>query len=103
MSGLEAAGRKDCQRLPAHCLSHVSSLTLGRQQVLMFWGLLPAGAYGCTISGAGPTCVAVVGCPEEGQRVAQAMQDAFIHSGKLQVNSIHVTELDRQGTMLVDG
>eukprot|EP00891_Asterochloris_glomerata_P004198 jgi/Astpho2/4198/fgenesh1_pg.00064_%23_19_t len=50
-----------------------------------------AGAYGCTISGAGPTCVAVVGCSEEGQQVAQAMQDAFIHSGKLQVNSVHMT------------
>lgn len=74
-----------------------------RQHELMFWVLLPAGAYGCTISGAGPTCVAVVGCSEEGQQVAQAMQDAFIHSGKLQVNSVHVTELDRLGTTLVDG
>ena len=103
MSGLQQLAGNTAGGRPAHCLPPVSSQILVRQHVLMFWGLLLAGAYGCTISGAGPTCVAVVGCPEDGQRVAQAMQDAFIHSGKLQVNSMHVTELDRVGTTLVNG
>lgn len=50
----------------------------------------PAGAYGCTISGAGPTAVAIVDDPEVGERVAAAMCAAFRSAGKLEVNTAQV-------------
>lgn len=56
-----------------------------------------AGAYGCTISGAGPTAVAVVGDPEVGERVKEAMVEAFKSRGGLQVNSAKVLKLDSVG------
>ena len=56
-----------------------------------------AGAFGCTISGAGPTCVAVVDNPQLGQTVAEAMVKAFEQEGKLEVNSARVVRLDQQG------
>jgi len=55
-----------------------------------------AGAYGCTISGAGPTAVAVVPDPEVGGRVAGAMGAAFKAAG-LEVNSSNVVALDPHG------
>lgn len=58
--------------------------------------LLCAGAYGCTISGAGPTCVAVVDSPEAGSSVALAMSDAFELAG-LQTARMRVTKLDIVG------
>lgn len=58
------------------------------------------GAYGCTISGAGPTAVAVVPDPETGARVAQAMGAAFKAAG-LGVNSSKVVPLDPQGAKFV--
>lgn len=60
-----------------------------------------AGAYGCTISGAGPTCVAVVSDPTVGERVADAMVTAFTSKGKLEVNSAHVSRLDQEGARTV--
>ncbi len=60
-----------------------------------------AGAFGCTISGAGPTCVAVVSSPSEGERVAEAMVQAFIKDGKLEVNSARVSLLDQEGARTV--
>lgn len=60
----------------------------------------PTGAYGCTISGAGPTAVAVVPDPESGAKVAQAMAAAFEAAG-LGVNSSSVVALDPQGAKFV--
>ncbi|KAK9832295.1 hypothetical protein WJX74_005514 [Apatococcus lobatus] len=55
-----------------------------------------AGAYGCTISGAGPTCVAVVSDPQVGTAVAAAMEEAFT-AASLKINSTMVTGLDQTG------
>ena len=63
---------------------------------------MSAGAYGCTISGAGPTCVAVTDTVEKGQRIAEAMVQAFISSGKLDVNSARVVRLDQTGACTDD-
>ena len=60
-----------------------------------------AGAFGCTISGAGPTCVAVVDNPQLGQTVAEAMVKAFEQEGKLEVNSARVVRLDQQGARTI--
>jgi homoserine kinase len=62
--------------------------------------LLAAGAYGCTISGAGPTAIAVVDDPNTGARVGQAMADAFLTAG-LGVNTISVVRLDEEGARLL--
>lgn len=55
-----------------------------------------AGAYGCTISGAGPTAVAVVPDREVGAKVAEAMGAAFRAAG-LEVNSRQIVALDPEG------
>ena len=60
-----------------------------------------AGAYGCTISGAGPTAVAVVSDPGVGARVADAMAAAFRDAGKLEINSKAVVRLDPEGAKFV--
>lgn len=60
-----------------------------------------AGAYGCTISGAGPTAVAVVPDPETGAKVAEAMCNAFRSTGGLEVNSSKVLRLDPEGAKFV--
>lgn len=60
-----------------------------------------AGAYGCTISGAGPTAVAVVENPEIGAKVKQAMEEAFISDGGLEINSSEIVKLDQLGARLV--
>lgn len=60
-----------------------------------------AGAYGCTISGAGPTAVAIVSDPEVGARVKEAMIKAFNSVGKLEVNSADVLKLDNVGARVV--
>lgn len=61
---------------------------------------LLAGAFGCTISGAGPTCVAVVSDPQVGTAVAAAMEEAFTAAG-LKINSTLVTGLDQTGICVV--
>ncbi len=60
----------------------------------------PAGAYGCTISGAGPTAIAVVDDPNKGAAVGEAMAKAFEAAG-LGVNTINVVRLDEEGARLV--
>lgn len=60
-----------------------------------------AGAYGCTISGAGPTAVAIVDDPEVGARVAEAISAAFRSAGKLEVNTAQVVKLDPEGAKFV--
>lgn len=60
-----------------------------------------AGAFGCTISGAGPTAVAIVSDPEVGERVKEAMVAAFKAAGQLEVNSAKVVRLDNEGAKRV--
>eukprot|EP00192_Tetraselmis_astigmatica_P013162 CAMPEP_0117665380 /NCGR_PEP_ID=MMETSP0804-20121206/9778_1 /TAXON_ID=1074897 /ORGANISM="Tetraselmis astigmatica, Strain CCMP880" /LENGTH=319 /DNA_ID=CAMNT_0005472787 /DNA_START=281 /DNA_END=1240 /DNA_ORIENTATION=- len=60
-----------------------------------------AGAYGCTISGAGPTICAVVPNPEIGHKVGEAMAEAFRKEGKLDINTIQVVKLCMAGTKLI--
>jgi homoserine kinase len=61
-----------------------------------------AGAFGCTISGAGPTCVAVVENEAAGAAVAAAMADAFRSVGKLDVNFTRIVRIDNVGARVVD-
>jgi homoserine kinase len=64
---------------------------------------MDAGAHGCTISGAGPTVVAVVGSDTAaGQHVGEAMSKAFADSGGLETNSVQVVLLDREGARRTD-
>lgn len=60
-----------------------------------------AGAYGCSISGAGPTAVAVVRDPEHGAKVQEAMVAAFKGAGGLEVNSAAILKLDNVGARVV--
>jgi homoserine kinase len=62
---------------------------------------LKAGAFGCTISGAGPTVVAVVDDDEVGQAVGHAMANAFRSAGGLEINSVQVAALDSEGVRLI--
>lgn len=63
---------------------------------------LAAGAYGCTISGAGPTIVAVVESPEVGEDVIKAMKLAFKEKGGLEINRAAVSKLCKGGASTVD-
>lgn len=60
-----------------------------------------AGAFGCTISGAGPTAVAVVENEQVGQQVMEAMQAAFKSSGGLETNSAKIVKLDQLGARVI--
>jgi len=60
-----------------------------------------AGAYGCTISGAGPTSVAITDSREKGEHIGAAMREAFLQQGKLQA-TFSVQELDREGARIVE-
>ncbi|KAH9324864.1 hypothetical protein KI387_005042, partial [Taxus chinensis] len=55
---------------------------------------LRAGAFGCTISGAGPTAVAVTDTIEKGKIIAEAMVGMFLMKGKLKA-SASIEKLDR--------
>jgi len=61
---------------------------------------IQAGAFGCTISGAGPTAVAVTDSEEKGHIIAQHMVQAFQKEGNLKA-SANVKQLDRLGARLV--
>eukprot|EP00898_Chlorokybus_atmophyticus_P000271 jgi/Chlat1/1244/Chrsp115S00756 len=61
---------------------------------------LKAGAYGCAISGAGPTAVAVVDDEGTGRRAAAAMVDAFRTHGGLDAKG-SVGRLDSVGARTV--
>ena len=43
--------------------------------------------------------MAVTDDPVKGQRIAEAMADAFISSGKLEVNTLRVARLDSRGAV----
>ena len=62
---------------------------------------IEAGAFGCTISGAGPTAVAVIDCEERGEKIGEKMVEAFWNQGNLKAAAL-VTRLDRVGARLVD-
>lgn len=55
-----------------------------------------AGAYGCSISGAGPTIFAVSQSEEAAQNIASSMQNAFLQAVQLESDS-HVARIDNEG------
>ncbi|KAK1296521.1 hypothetical protein QJS10_CPB15g00211 [Acorus calamus] len=59
-----------------------------------------AGAFGCTISGAGPTAVAVTDDEEMGREIGERMVEAFWRDGKLKAAAT-VRRLDRVGARVV--
>uniref|UniRef100_J3LIR4 Homoserine kinase n=1 Tax=Oryza brachyantha TaxID=4533 RepID=J3LIR4_ORYBR len=61
---------------------------------------LEAGALGCTISGAGPTAVAVIEGEEKGEEVGQRMVEAFASAGKLKATAT-IAQLDRVGARVI--
>ncbi|KAI3745289.1 hypothetical protein L1987_58400 [Smallanthus sonchifolius] len=61
---------------------------------------LEAGAFGCTISGAGPTVVAVTDDEEKGREIGERMVEAFMVGGGLKAVAM-VKKLDTVGARLV--
>ncbi|KAL6912373.1 hypothetical protein ACP4OV_001178 [Aristida adscensionis] len=61
---------------------------------------LEAGALGCTISGAGPTAVAVIDGEDKGEEVGRRMVEAFQSAGKLKATAT-VAQLDRLGARVI--
>ncbi|KAL3632725.1 hypothetical protein CASFOL_025709 [Castilleja foliolosa] len=61
---------------------------------------IKAGAYGCTISGAGPTAVAVIDNEERGREIGERMVEAFLEEGNLKAMAM-IKQLDRVGARLV--
>ncbi|KAG6709091.1 hypothetical protein I3842_06G115400 [Carya illinoinensis] len=61
---------------------------------------IEAGAFGCTISGAGPTAVAVINSEEKGEEIGESMVEAFWKEGNLKAVKA-VKRLDRVGARLV--
>lgn len=61
-----------------------------------------AGAYGCAISGAGPTVVAIVDSSDVGERVAAAMSEAFLEHGQLETHTTQIVSLCTEGAKSVD-
>lgn len=45
--------------------------------------------------------MAVVASPSDGERVADAMVEAFVSKGKLEVNSARVSRLDQEGARII--
>ncbi|KAK9987532.1 hypothetical protein SO802_027771 [Lithocarpus litseifolius] len=62
---------------------------------------IEAGAFGCTISGVGPTAVAVIDCEEKGIRIGERMVETFWREGGLKV-VVALNWLDWVGARLVD-
>ncbi len=60
---------------------------------------LEAGAWGCTLSGAGPALFAVAESPEHGREVADALQGGLRGAGL--ESTFRLCGLDRQGTRLL--
>lgn len=61
---------------------------------------IAAGAFGCTISGAGPTAVAVIDDEEKGKEIGERMVMAFMKEGNLKAEA-SVKRLDRVGARLI--
>lgn len=62
---------------------------------------LEAGATGCTISGAGPTVLALTDCEEKGKYIGERMVEAFLTEGGLKAKAT-VSRLDRVGARVID-
>ena len=62
---------------------------------------IEAGALGCTISGAGPTAVAVVESKEDGRAVLAVMKEAFTNEGNLEIQYADVVKLCKTGAKTV--
>ncbi|KAL0921801.1 hypothetical protein M5K25_008910 [Dendrobium thyrsiflorum] len=62
---------------------------------------MEAGAFGCTISGAGPTVVAIVDDKENGKEVGKMMVEAFLIGGGLKAGAV-VARLDRVGARVIN-
>ncbi len=58
-------------------------------------------AFGCSISGAGPSVFAITDNVEQGQRIGQAMTDVFAQYG-LTHSAIHVSHVNREGAKEID-
>lgn len=58
------------------------------------------GAFGCTISGAGPTAVAVTDSEEKGREIGETMVEAFREGGGLKAVAV-IKRLDRVGARVV--
>ncbi|KAG1361113.1 homoserine kinase [Cocos nucifera] len=61
---------------------------------------IEAGAFGCTISGAGPTAVAVIDGEEKGKEIGDRMVEAFLRDGELKASAT-VARLDRIGARVI--
>ncbi|XP_071691737.1 homoserine kinase-like [Rutidosis leptorrhynchoides] len=61
---------------------------------------LEAGAFGCTISGAGPTAVAITDDEDKGREIGKKMVEAFMVDGNLKASAV-VQKLDRVGARLI--
>ncbi|KAI4332831.1 hypothetical protein L6164_017708 [Bauhinia variegata] len=61
---------------------------------------IEAGAFGCTISGAGPTAVAVTDSEQRGKEIGKQMVEAFLKEGNLKACA-NVKQLDRVGARLI--
>ncbi|KAK9286591.1 hypothetical protein L1049_014991 [Liquidambar formosana] len=61
---------------------------------------IDAGAFGCTISGAGPTAVAVTDHEERGKEIGEKMVEAFLQEGNLKASAM-IKRLDRVGARVV--
>lgn len=59
---------------------------------------LASNAYGCTISGAGPTAVAITDSEDKGAEIKNRMVDGF---GRLKVSAA-IHRLDREGARVVE-
>jgi len=60
---------------------------------------LSAGALGCSISGAGATIFAVIDTKEKGEKIGEAMAQAF--EGHHVVAEVRVTKMDQQGARII--
>ncbi|KAF6170601.1 hypothetical protein GIB67_017850 [Kingdonia uniflora] len=63
--------------------------------------MIGAGAFGCTISGAGPTTVAVTDSELRGEKIGEKMVEVFWKEGNLKATST-VRSLDRVGASATD-
>ncbi|PKA50697.1 homoserine kinase [Apostasia shenzhenica] len=61
---------------------------------------LEAGAFGCTISGSGPTAVAVTEDEEKGMQIGKKMVEAFMAEGRLTASAV-AAKLDRVGARVI--
>ena len=62
---------------------------------------LEAGAYGCSISGAGPSVFALTNRADAGRSIGKAMKEAFEKNGL--ASDVYVSEVDNAGARRADG